>query len=125
MFLDNTGKNMLNRIRQFSQRRRASRKWRAACIKNEVIQVPKPQLILENTNFSEDLQHTAIEVTSQALEKCRIENEIASFIKMYFDSEMGPTWHCIVGRNFGSHIAYESYIHFTIAKVTILLFKCG
>uniref|UniRef100_A0A915BVW8 Dynein light chain n=1 Tax=Parascaris univalens TaxID=6257 RepID=A0A915BVW8_PARUN len=119
------GETMFNRIRHFSQRRRASKQWHAACTKNDVTQIKKPPLILKGTNFSEDLQNTAIEVTNQALEKCGIENEIASFIKLRFDNEVGPTWHCIVGRNFGSHVAYESFIHFTVAKVTILLFKCG
>jgi len=38
----------------------------------------------------------------QALEKYNIEKEIAAHIKKSFDSKYGPTWHCIVGRNFGA-----------------------
>ncbi len=39
---------------------------------------------------------------SQALDKYNIEKDIASFIKKEFDKKFGPTWHCIVGRNFGA-----------------------
>lgn len=38
---------------------------------------------------------------SQAVEKFTIEKDMAAYIKKDFDSKYGPTWHCIVGRNFG------------------------
>lgn len=38
---------------------------------------------------------------SQALEKYNVEKDIAAFIKKEFDKKYNPTWHCIVGRNFG------------------------
>lgn len=38
---------------------------------------------------------------TQALEKYNIEKDIAAFIKKEFDKKYNPTWHCIVGRNFG------------------------
>lgn len=37
----------------------------------------------------------------QALEKYNIEKDIAAFVKKEFDKKYNPTWHCIVGRNFG------------------------
>lgn len=37
----------------------------------------------------------------QALEKFTIEKDVAAYIKKDFDSKHSPTWHCIVGRNFG------------------------
>lgn len=37
----------------------------------------------------------------QALEKFNIEKDIAAYIKKEFDKKYNPTWHCIVGRNFG------------------------
>jgi hypothetical protein len=30
-----------------------------------------------------------------------MEKDIAEYIKKEFDKNHGPTWHCIVGRNFG------------------------
>ena len=38
----------------------------------------------------------------QALEKFTIEKDIAAYIKKEFDKKHNPTWHCIVGRNFGA-----------------------
>ena len=39
----------------------------------------------------------------EALEKYNIEKDIAAFIKKEFDKKYNPTWHCVVGRNFGSY----------------------
>jgi dynein light chain LC8-type len=38
----------------------------------------------------------------QAFEKHSMEKDIAEYIKKEFDKNHGPTWHCIVGRNFGN-----------------------
>jgi len=42
-----------------------------------------------------------VDVALQALEKYNIEKDIAAYIKKEFDKKYNPTWHCIVGRNFG------------------------
>lgn len=54
-------------------------------------------------------EHLSLELIStrprahpQALEKCTIEKDMAAYIKKNFDAKYGPTWHCIVGRNFGA-----------------------
>lgn len=38
-----------------------------------------------------------------------------------------PTWHCIVGRNFGSYVTHESkhFLYFYINTFAVLLFKAG
>jgi dynein light chain LC8-type len=41
-------------------------------------------------------------VLGQAFEKNTVEKDIAEYIKKEFDKNHGPTWHCIVGRNFGN-----------------------
>lgn len=38
----------------------------------------------------------------KALERYNIEKDIASYVKKEFDKKYNPTWHCIVGRNFGA-----------------------
>uniref|UniRef100_A0A0N4UNQ2 Dynein light chain n=1 Tax=Dracunculus medinensis TaxID=318479 RepID=A0A0N4UNQ2_DRAME len=82
-------------------------------------------IILRSTNFDDSLRELAYEVTKQALETYVIENEVASHIKRRFDAYAGPPWHCIVGRNFGSHVEYDLYIHFSYDRFAIILFKCG
>jgi dynein light chain LC8-type len=50
---------------------------------------------------------------------------IAKHVKQSFDLKYGPTWHCIVGENFGSFLTHEdaSYILFTIDNYWVLLFR--
>ena len=33
-----------------------------------------------------------------------------------FDERKGPTWHCIVGRNFGSYVTHGSYLSCRIVQ---------
>lgn len=69
----------------------------------------------------------AIDCATQALEKYNIEKDIAAYIKKEFDKKYNPTWHCIVGRNFGSYVTHETkhFIYFYLGQVAILLFKSG
>ena len=52
---------------------------------------------------------------------------LAAYIKKEFDKKYNPTWHCIVGRNFGSYVTHETkhFIYFYLGQVAILLFKSG
>lgn len=57
--------------------------------------------VIKNADMTEDMQSDAVAVAGQALEKFNIEKDIAAYIKKEFDKKHSPTWHCIVGRNFG------------------------
>lgn len=57
--------------------------------------------IVRNTDMDESMQSLAIELAGAAIEKYTIEKDAASHIKKEFDKRYGPTWHCVVGRNFG------------------------
>ena len=69
--------------------------------------------------MSEDMQQDAVDCASQALEKYNIEKDIAAYIKKEFDKKYNPTWHCIVGRNFGSYVTHETkhFIYFYLGQV--------
>jgi dynein light chain LC8-type len=48
-------------------------------------------------------------------------------VKDNCEKQFGPTWHCVVGRSFGSRVSYELET-FALLKVnqhTVLIFKCG
>ena len=83
--------------------------------------------VIKNVDMSEDMQKDAIEFATQAFKKYSIEKDIAAFIKKEFDRKFVPTWHCIVGRNFGSFVTHETryFIYFYLGQVAILLFKSG
>ena len=38
----------------------------------------------------------------QAIDKYTVEKDIAAYVKREFDKRHSPTWHCVVGRNFGA-----------------------
>ncbi|KAF1985576.1 hypothetical protein K402DRAFT_421867 [Aulographum hederae CBS 113979] len=80
---------------------------------------------IKSADMSEDMQQEAIEVSQEAMSKHHIEKDIAQYIKKEFDSRKGATWHCIVGRNFGSFVTHETkhFIYFYLGHCAILLFK--
>ena len=61
------------------------------------------------------------------LDLCTTPQDVAAYIKKEFDKKYNPTWHCIVGRNFGSYVTHETkhFIYFYLGQVAVLLFKSG
>ncbi|CAF9929276.1 MAG: hypothetical protein GOMPHAMPRED_005356 [Gomphillus americanus] len=80
---------------------------------------------IKSADMAEEMQQEAIAVAQEAMEKFSIEKDIAQHIKKEFDSRKGATWHCIVGRNFGSFVTHETrhFIYFYVGHCAILLFK--
>ena len=58
------------------------------------------------------MQTQALEVAREAMDKFNIEKDIAQAIKKDFDSRFGATWHCVVGRNFGSFVTHGMSLWF-------------
>ncbi|RPB25258.1 dynein light chain LC8-type [Terfezia boudieri ATCC MYA-4762] len=73
---------------------------------------------------SADMQYS-IQVAREAMAQFTLEKEVAQHIKKEFDSRHGSTWHCIVGRNFGSFVTHETkhFIYFYVGHLAVLLFK--
>jgi dynein light chain LC8-type len=67
-----------------------------------------PKAIIKNVDMSEEMQQECVDVASLALEKYNIEKDIAAQIKKEFDRRHGPTWHVVVGKNFGSYVTHGS-----------------
>lgn len=83
--------------------------------------------VIKNADMTEDMQECAIDCANEALNKFSIEKDIAAFIKKQFDQKYNPTWHCIVGRSFGSYVTHETknFLYFYIGQTAVLLFKSG
>ncbi len=82
---------------------------------------------VKNADMNEEMQKNAMDVANQSLDRNNVERDIAAFIKKEFDKKYNPTWHCIVGRSFGSYVTHESkhFIYFYVGQLAILLFKSG
>lgn len=83
--------------------------------------------VVKVSDMSEEMQMDSINVASAALEKFSIEKDVAAYIKKEMDKKHNPTWHCIVGRNFGSYVTHETkhFVYFYIGQLAVLLFKSG
>lgn len=68
-----------------------------------------PKAIIKNVDMSEEMQQGSVDIASSALEKYNIEKDIAAQIKKEFDKQYGPTWHVVVGKNFGSYVTHGEY----------------
>ncbi|KAH9889099.1 dynein light chain type 1-domain-containing protein [Cubamyces lactineus] len=84
-----------------------------------------PKATIKNVDMSDDMQQEAVDVALAALEKYNIEKDIAAQIKKEFDKRHGPTWHVVVGKNFGSYVTHETkhFIYFYIGTLAILIWK--
>ncbi|GKT32881.1 Dynein light chain, type 1/2 like protein [Aduncisulcus paluster] len=83
--------------------------------------------VVKNADMPEEMQEDAVRVAREALERFNIEKDIAAYIKRDFDKKHNPSWHCIVGKNFGSYVTHETkrFIYFYIGQLAVLLFKSG
>ncbi|KAK4534568.1 hypothetical protein CDCA_CDCA02G0593 [Cyanidium caldarium] len=83
--------------------------------------------LIKSVDMPEERQSVALQVAADAIEQYHVEKDVASCIKKEFDTRFGPTWHCIVGRNFGSYVTHEAgcFIYFYLDQIAILLFKAG
>ena len=69
-----------------------------------------PKAIIKSVDMSEELQQISVDIATTALEKYNIEKDIAADIKKEFDRQQGPTWHVVVGKNFGSYVTHGSHL---------------
>nr|GMD63627.1 dynein light chain 1, cytoplasmic [Ipomoea batatas]GMD66333.1 dynein light chain 1, cytoplasmic [Ipomoea batatas]GMD68531.1 dynein light chain 1, cytoplasmic [Ipomoea batatas] len=60
------------------------------------------KVIIKSADMKDDMQKEAVDIAIAAFEKNSVEKDVAEHIKKEFDKKHGPTWHCIVGKNFGS-----------------------
>lgn len=74
-------------------------------------------------DMEEDMQQYAIQTVNNAFESGRTERDIANNIKETFDTKYEKVWNVIVGRDFGSHVVYQTkrYIFMSYNENTYVL----
>ncbi|XP_061349218.1 uncharacterized protein LOC133294546 [Gastrolobium bilobum] len=89
--------------------------------------VPTKKVIIKSADMLPDMQKEAVDIAVAAFERHNVEKDVAENIKKEFDKRHGPTWHCIVGRNFGSYVTHETnhFVYFYLDQKAVLLFKSG
>ncbi|OMJ87743.1 hypothetical protein SteCoe_10486 [Stentor coeruleus] len=74
-------------------------------------------------DMEEQVQQYAIQSVSNAFESNRSERDIAANIKRDFDQKYDKVWNVVVGRDFGSHVVYQTkqYIFMSYNENTYIL----
>ncbi|OQR67646.1 hypothetical protein BIW11_13392, partial [Tropilaelaps mercedesae] len=73
-----------------------------------------------------EMQKTAMQSALQAIRLYGSEKHVAEAIKQDFDQLYSPTWHCIVGRNWGSCVTHSKKCYVRMLwkdNITILLYR--
>ena len=87
-------------------------------------QAKKAKALVKSADISDELQAEAIEVAQAALAKCSTEREMAAHVKQAFDEAHGSTWHCVVGKSFGSFVTHDSGFFTYFYLVRALFERC-
>lgn len=53
-------------------------------------------VVIVATSMNVDQQKQAVEIANEALDRCGLENEIATFIKQKMEELSGSTWHVLL-----------------------------
>ncbi|KAL7271908.1 Dynein light chain [Rhizina undulata] len=80
---------------------------------------------IKSADMEPEMQKAAEELAVRAVKNFNVEKDIAQNIKKEFDQKYGNTWHCIVGRNFGSFVTHETkhFLYFYVGNLAVLLYK--
>ncbi|KAK0399727.1 hypothetical protein QR680_003181 [Steinernema hermaphroditum] len=82
---------------------------------------------VKETDMDAVMVKASIDITREAQKLFKYDKDVAAHIKETIESRFGPTWHCVVGKSFGSRVSYEQQ-HFILLKVnrtSVMIFKCG
>lgn len=63
----------------------------------------KRKFVIKQIDMNSKMEEDAIKFANQALDKFSLEKDIAAHIKQEFDKKHTPSWHCIVGKDFGCY----------------------
>ncbi|KAG5454028.1 putative dynein light chain [Clonorchis sinensis] len=100
---------------------------RLVTVRLEKTRMGERKAVIKNADMPNDMQDEAVQVAAYAVDHFDMEKDIAAHLKKEFDRKYSPTWHCIVGKNFGSYVTHETqnFIYFYFQDRAFLLFKSG
>ncbi|CAH8828102.1 unnamed protein product [Trichobilharzia szidati] len=89
--------------------------------------MPELKAIIKSVDMPDEMQQDAVDMCAIALKKYTLGKDIAAFMKKEFDRKYSPTWHCVVGTNFGTYISHEEkhFIYFFLDNHAVVLFRTG
>ncbi|KAM3183686.1 hypothetical protein ACTXT7_009855 [Hymenolepis weldensis] len=82
-------------------------------------------LVIRNAEMSQEMQRRSVDLTKEAMQRHTVEKDIAGYIKKGLDQQYGSSWHCVVGKSFGSYISHVQghLIYLNMNSYAVLIFK--
>jgi len=77
--------------------------------------------VIKNVDMSDEMVKETVDIAVAALQEHPIEKDIAAKIKRDMDKKFNPTWHVVVGKNFGSFVTHGMFIVWGFAFPDTLL----
>ena len=77
-------------------------------------------IVVNKITLGDTLKDDIVRCAEMGLEKHQKEADVAGFIVDELNKKYEPSWHCIVGTNFGSKVTHEEgyFLNFKIGKIT-------
>ena len=71
------------------------------------------------------IREQVIELARQGIDQSSVQTGIAKFIKTQLDKEFNPSWHVVVGREFGMALSHadDNVMYFYLGTIAILVWK--
>ncbi|KAA3673344.1 hypothetical protein P879_06496 [Paragonimus westermani] len=81
--------------------------------------------IVEGCTMNDEMLEEAVAVSSEAMQQFTLNKDIAAYVKREFDKKYDKSWHCVVGRDYGSFVTHETehFVDFRLEGLAFLLFK--
>ena len=88
---------------------------------------PAKDLRVQVVDMDQEMREHAEEQILRCFQSYSREEKIATEIKTFFDKQYDPSWNCVVGKNFGSHVINQTkcYMFATYKndEMSVLLWK--
>eukprot|EP00743_Colponemidia_sp_Colp-15_P002953 GILK01003194.1.p1 GENE.GILK01003194.1~~GILK01003194.1.p1 ORF type:complete len:123 (-),score=16.70 GILK01003194.1:199-525(-) len=99
--------------------------------KHTEVDIPPP--VFHVVDMNEEMRQFAVHCAVKGIRSVhkgekRYWKDVAEYVKRQFDEKYSPgTWHCIVGKHFGSYVTHEAknLVYFHVGQVAFLMFKHG
>ncbi|CDI96978.1 Dynein light chain 1, cytoplasmic [Echinococcus granulosus] len=87
--------------------------------------MPHAKAYVKQADMLDQMQQEAVNHAYEALHCNTQYMDIAKHLRTHFDHCYGPSWSCVVGKDFGTSFAYEKkhLISFELKGYTFLLFR--
>ncbi|CAH8442064.1 unnamed protein product [Schistosoma turkestanicum] len=87
--------------------------------------IKQTDMLVVKCNIQDEMQGYVKTLVQKALNRYQDERELATFIKIRFDSHYQKYWQCIVGKHFDCSLEFEQaqYILLRAKDIFVLLFR--